>query len=216
MLSILNISTSALADSNLRPRSENIVNAAAVLAHRWSDRLTRGVRKLPSQFYKRAALGYSLPEPFGRARCSHRNRSQKRKNRIGPPPRRSRADPMRLTPGGAAIRRRAVWNAVPYTGQGPRPTSPPVRPNNDRYLDPLGEIYNSIPIKNPSAATAKEKNNELGLTAKHRLPQARCLFRPILLPPACCCRGTGLRGYFANSPLDLAIAQPTVNGCKPF
>jgi hypothetical protein len=34
---------------------------------------------------------------------------------------------------------------------------------------------------------------------------------PILLPPACCCRGTG-KSYFANSPLDLATVPPTVNG----
>jgi hypothetical protein len=68
-------------------------------------------------------------------------------------------------------------------------------------------------LKNPSACN-QQKNTKRAAFRQHRLPQARCSFRSLFFPPIAA-EGR-FKGYFVNSPLEIAIAEPSVNGLQVF
>jgi hypothetical protein len=188
-------STSSVSDS-LVAATAAVHGLAVPMRTRAADFANAGVRVHPYPEARpsprtASALRRHLPQlsPL----LSRRTSRPKRKNRTGPSPRPSEADPMRLCP---------CWGWDPASGcldlnlyrtatGGVRVQLPhPKRPNNWRNLDPLERTI--IPfIKNPSAATAKRRTTDWRMLTP--APASTMSIQPILLPPACCRRGTGLR-----------------------
>jgi hypothetical protein len=146
------------------PKSRTIIGTGSGLVNR-ANRACRGARTGYSAKEKTAS---EAPQTFGSF------------------------DPMRLAQGWAGIRRRRRWSdncTHIHSRQGPRPLFPNRKCHRTiRYLRSPGEIDRSCCTKNPSAATNKGRIAS-ETCCKHRLPQARCLLRLTLLPPACCSRG---------------------------
>jgi hypothetical protein len=97
--------------------------------------------------------------------------------------------------------------------RGPRPTSPPETAKQLPQPGPSGENYNSA-YKKPLCGNRQEKNNGLQDantgSRKHNVNSAHPSSTCLLL------QRDRFKSYFANSPLDLATVEPTVNGYKSF
>jgi hypothetical protein len=89
------------------------------------------------------------------------------------------------------------------------------RPNNYRYLDPpVRSCQFAVNFKSPSAHNRQKKNSETEFAAntgsrKHVVFSAHC-------SSSCLIAAEGRLSYFVNSQLEVAIAEPTVNGLQVF
>src|ERR1022692_2094065 len=102
---------------------------------------------------------------------------------------------MRFAQVGLGIRRRAIWkkpNSCRFLVRSASYFPHQKRQTTTATCEPPERSSESVSQKNPSAITNRERMVSKN-SCKHRLPQARCLLRPTLLPSARLKQRAGLK-----------------------